>query len=426
MLTSPARTFLALARRLGRDRRASLGTTFALAILPLAVATGTAVDMSRASLVRSDLQQAVDAAALAAAQAQAHGETDRARLATIARKSFDANYASADIARVATADLALVSEAGGRGIGLTATTAIETTLTRLAGVARFDVAATSHAVLDKKDFEISMMFDVTGSMANAPKAGGPAKIVSLKKAAGDFVDTLMPAGGRFAAGKVRIATVPFSQGVNAGAYAAGVSAGASASCVVEREGLGATDDLAPAAAPLPRPSDMACPKNAIAPLSADRTAVLSSVTGLSATGTTAGHIGTAWAWYTLSSKWNATWPANAAAPAGKDVAKIAVLMTDGLYNTVYRSGAPAMDGLAKAQANARAVALCQGMKSAGIIVYTAGFDVTDPQVKTTLSTCASTLPGGARAYFDAADGAALKAAYDEIARRIRDNLRLAG
>ena len=426
MFGRTARPLLALARSFGGDRRASLGSTFGLVLLPMAMATGAAVDWSRATLVRADLQQAVDAAALAAAQAQAHGERDGGRLAAIARASFDANYRSAPIARIASSDLKLTTESGGLGIGLTATTAVETTLTRIAGVKTFDVAATSHAVLDKKDFEIAMMFDVTGSMADAPKAGGPAKIVSLKKAAGDFVDTLMPAAGRFAAGKVRIATVPFSQGVNAGAYAGGVSGGTSTSCVVEREGAGATDDLAPTVAPLPRPTDMACPKSVIAPLSADRTAVLTAVSGLAATGTTAGHIGTAWAWYTLSPKWNAAWPASAAAPTGKGVAKIAVLMTDGLYNTVYRSANPAMDGLAKTQANARAVALCQGMKQSGIIVYTVGFDVKDPQVAATLSTCASTLAGGARAYFDAADGAALKAAYDEISRQIRDTLRLAG
>jgi Flp pilus assembly protein TadG len=425
MFVQPARSLLALARRLGRDRRASLATTFGLTLLPMAMATGAAVDYSRATLVRADLQQAVDAAALAAAQAQAHGESDRVRLAAIARASFDANYASADIAQVASADLTLATEAAGLGIGLTATTGIETTLTRLAGVKRFDVAATAHAVLDKKDFEIAMMFDVTGSMADAPMAGGPAKILSLKQAAGDFVDTLMPASGRFAAGKVRIATIPFSQGVNAGGYARSVSAGSSTSCVVEREGAGATDDLAPVVAPLVKPTDMACPKNTVAPLSGDRRSVLSTISHLSATGTTAGHIGTAWAWYTLSPKWNAAWPAAAAAPTGPGVRKIAVLMTDGLYNTVYRSGKPAMDGLAKTQANTRAVTLCQGMKNAGITVYAIGFDVKDPQVKATLSTCASSLTGGT-AYFDAADGKALKAAYDEIARQIRDNLRLAG
>lgn len=425
MFSKTARTLLALTRSIVTDRRASIGTTFGLTVVPMIMATGAAVDWSRAALVRADLQQAVDAAALVTAQAQAHGESDRGRLATIARKSFDANYHSATIAQVATADLTFTSEAGGFGVGLTATTAIETTLTRIAGVTRFDVAATAHAVLDKKDFEIAMMFDVTGSMADAPKAGGPAKITSLRTAAGDFVDTLMPRGGRFGAGKVRIATVPFSQGVNAGAFAGSVSGGASGSCVVEREGMGATDDLAPAAAPLVRPTDMACPKNTIAPLSADRSTVLASVSGLSATGTTAGHIGTAWAWYTLSPKWNAVWPANAAAPAGAGVRKIAVLMTDGLYNTVYRSGRPAQDALARSQANARAVSLCQGMRKAGIAVYAIGFDVTDPQVKATLSACASPLSGGATAYFDATDGKALKAAYDEIARQIRDNLRLA-
>ena len=60
-------------------------------------------------------------------------------------------------------------------------------------------------------------------------------------------------------------------------------------------------------------------------------------TGLKDGGGTAGHIGTAWAWYTLSPNWSSLWP-SAASPsptARRTCDKIAILMTDGEYNTEY-------------------------------------------------------------------------------------------
>ena len=73
------------------------------------------------------------------------------------------------------------------------------------------------------------------------------------------------------------------------------------------------------------------------PLTNDKARCMSKVKNLTAAGGTAGHLGTAWAWYTLSPNWNTLWPtANQAAP--KETAglkKYAILMTDGEYNTEY-------------------------------------------------------------------------------------------
>jgi hypothetical protein len=46
---------------------------------------------------------------------------------------------------------------------------------------------------------------------------------------------------------------------------------------------------------------------AITPLSSDKTALVAKVESLAAAGGTAGHLGTAWAWYTLSPNWSALW-----------------------------------------------------------------------------------------------------------------------
>ena len=73
------------------------------------------------------------------------------------------------------------------------------------------------------------------------------------------------------------------------------------------------------------------------PLTNDKTALLNKIKNLTAAGSTAGHLGTAWAWYTLSPNWNTLWPAanRAAAHGTAGLKKYAILMTDGEYNIEY-------------------------------------------------------------------------------------------
>ena len=121
--------------------------------------------------------------------------------------------------------------------------------------------------------------------------------------------------------------------------------------------------------------------NVVVPLSKDVNALKSSIDGLEAYGSTAGALGTAWAWYTLSPNWSAIFPA-ASAPApysdltvmnasGKPkLRKVAVLMTDGDYNTL-RSW---KDYNAQDVSN-NAKALCTNMKAQGIEVFAVGCDL---------------------------------------------------
>ena len=53
------------------DRRGAVAIITALALIPLLLATGGAIDFGRITVMRSELQQAVDSAALAAMAAVA-------------------------------------------------------------------------------------------------------------------------------------------------------------------------------------------------------------------------------------------------------------------------------------------------------------------------------------------------------------------
>ncbi|HUS96099.1 MAG TPA: VWA domain-containing protein, partial [Hyphomicrobiaceae bacterium] len=188
-------------------------------------------------------------------------------------------------------------------------------------------------------------------------------------------------------------------------------------CVYERRQLGFQDsDVYPSGtAALKAQSDLpgsyACPNAVIQPLSDDKALLKTTVDSYQPNGFTAGHLGTAWAWYVISPNWSSVWPTSAQ-PAGYNdgkTIKVAVLMTDGEYNT--HGGKNGFGSLS----NSAATATCQSMKAQNIVVYTVGFKLTSGSTaETTLKTCASTQSK----FFLAEDGNALKAAFKSIAEDI--------
>ncbi len=127
-------------------------------------------------------------------------------------------------------------------------------------------------------------------------------------------------------------------------------------------------------------ADISSP-DAVMPLSGDVTALNNRIDGLEAYGSTAGALGTAWAWYTLSPNWSSVFTGPALpAPYGDlsvinangkpKLRKVAVLMTDGDYNT-YRD----WKGSNPQDVANNAKALCTNMKAQGIEIFAVGFDL---------------------------------------------------
>src|SRR5262249_39852347 len=119
-------------------------------------------------------------------------------------------------------------------------------------------------------------------------------------------------------------------------------------CVSERTGADAFTDTGPSTSLLgysyPDASNP-CIAQTIVPLTADKTTLHTAVNNLVAKTSTAGHIGSAWAWYMISPNFANLWPADSqpAAYGTRDLLKVAVLMTDGLYNSPYCNGVIASD-----------------------------------------------------------------------------------
>jgi Flp pilus assembly protein TadG len=172
-----------------------------------------------------------------------------------------------------------------------------------------------------------------------------------------------------------------------------------------------------------------CLPNVVVPLTDDKTTLRSAVNAFGTSGNTAGHLGIIWSWYMLSPNFQSLWPTRPVAAYGEpNLLKAAVIMTDGEFNTIYSSGVVARDSPSAANdrinTNApngssyvQAKAYCDGMKEAGIRVFTVGFGITaGSQAAQVLEYCAT----DASSAFLASNGAALTAAFQQIARNISE------
>jgi Flp pilus assembly protein TadG len=481
----------ALAARFKRDDDGTVTMMFGLMVIPSMLLIGLAVDFGRMLSVRQQMQVIVDNAALAgarAAQVQAGDDVTVAR--DVSKAYFDAQVAS--VAHVAAKPTLSGPTASGSTFKWTSTAWVQTPFLSAAAIkdttAGADQGASgpcagnawfcrkltnvSTALLQAGgnnndiSIETSLMLDVTGSMDGT-------KIADLKLAAKDLIDIIVWNDQSNVTSRVALA--PFAEAVNVGASLAPtvrgtVSSGTnpttdtigsgyeyfkftktggggtrtykiSPNCVTERTGSTYRyTDVGPSTAKVGRaylntsggcslvdPDDDEV--NLVTPLTSDKTVLKRRVDKLTIAGSTAGQLGTAWAWYLLSPSWNSVFPTASAAGSYTDPKrkKIAVLMTDGDYNTEYWNGAEAKNSYnqkanytaSNGTAESQAPQLCTAMKTKGVEVYAVGFQVSSA-ARTLLKNCAT----DESHYYDATSGEALRQAFRDIALKI-STLRLA-
>lgn len=185
----------------------------------------------------------------------------------------------------------------------------------------------------------------------------------------------------------------------------------SASCVTDRGGSEAFTDASPVTFPMGARSS-ACPGAPVEPLTNNKMILSNSISSLNADGWTAGHLGVAWTWYTLSTEWSSVWPFNRRTESGGTelVNRFAILMTDGSFNTYYETG--------QGDSAAQARALCAGMKADDIIIFAVAFDA-PPEGQSVLRDCATSNS----TYYEAKNGIELVDVYRQIASNV-SNVRL--
>ncbi|MFM9942807.1 MAG: pilus assembly protein TadG-related protein [Hyphomicrobiaceae bacterium] len=436
-----------------RDERGTTAMIFALTVAIVVSMVGGAVDYGRAVKIRDQMQNAVDAAILAAARSwQLDGDL------TAAQNRALAFYNKNKPLEIETTITAFGSDPVRNTLVLEAGTVVPAPFLSLVRVEGLTVQVRAEAMLavggnSELNLEISMMLDVTGSMSGQ-------KIVDLKAAAKDLIDIVVwDDQSQYTS---RVALAPFAESVRVpsswmttirGAeLSSGTSTtpghrnyrftnasgstktyGLNGNCVTERIGTEKYTDAAPSVAKVGRlytngGSCQMSADNEIIPLSADRTMLKAKIDALDIAGSTAGQLGTAWAWYLLSPNWASVFPTGRRPVAYGTPAthKIAVLMTDGEYNTGYCNGVNASNsyGSNDSQINCnmtngssptQAASMCTAMKATGITVYTVGFELGgNATAITTLRNCAT----DTSKFYNAEDGAALRAAFRDIALQI--------
>ena len=549
-------------RALAHQERGASAVFVALAIVPLVAFVGLAVDTTRGYLVKSRLNQALDAAALAGGRVYANTTRD-----DDIRMYFKANFPDGFLGATTT-PVEITPDDVNKTLTVSASATIPTTFMHLLDFDTYKIASSAQVIVESQNVEVAMVLDITGSMDQS------GAITDLIVAANDLVDIVV--NDEQTPFYSKVAIVPFSMAVNVGSYANQVrgtppagtpiqsitrgssstvvnatnhgfatgdkifitgvnnsssysannslssnnnpptpdandtrpnfwvvqkiddnsfsirrcanandtcsstnavnSSGWSAptantgsiycmtvgcqylafrrddnnywvtwtlsgSCVTERVGANVATDAAPSTTPVGRryqPSTSSgneCVASQIMPLSSDKPALHTHINALTAVGSTAGQIGTAWGWYMLSPNFASLWPTNSqpAAYGTPKLLKVAIIMTDGDFNTIYNSGVIAQDsGSGSGGSNykinqngtngngfTQAKNLCAAMKAPSpgpnIEIYTVGLGLSGSTAAVDfLSKCATS---SSHMYLPNT-GTELKDAFHDIAQKI--------
>lgn len=389
-----------------QDREGTVAIIFGLMFLAFAMVAGMAIDYGRVTHMKTRLVAAADAASLAAGNALLDGRLNDTDIEALALQYFNANMAEGGGQFGTHTPPAITVNRPTGEVTIDVTATVPMSITKIAGFTQVTLPVNSATRFDQRDIELGIALDVTGSMRGQ-------KLTDLKAAAKDLVDILLPDSGQ--ANKVRIGLAPYSASINAGTYANTVTgqSGLGNTCVYERAGANRFTDAAPVGIDrLGAAAGTYCPSATIQPMTDDKASLKTQIDGYSAAGSTAGHLGAAWAWYLVSPVWDAIWPtaSKPAAYGDGSTIKAVILMTDGVFNTRYETG----NGNSATQARS----VCTDMKASGVAVYSIAFQAPS-SAQTLLQDCAT----GSQYYFSASNGTELRQAFQKIAQKL-NNLRL--
>jgi Flp pilus assembly protein TadG len=458
-----------------QDQSGNVAIVMALMAVTMMLCIGAAIDLGRWLHARDQTVSAVDAAVLAGGRALQTNMKDVAAAVAAAQKYYTQNVTGRLSVIDDTVSFAVAPD--GMGVVASGSAYIKTPFLQFASIDKLPLISPSQTQFSKsqihvggnggENIEVALMLDVTGSMCNsAPGRTQKActsgrKIDAMKKAAKDLIGIVVWEDQSKFTSKMSI--VPFSDSVRLSTSAVGKAWGSptpsltvtkttgsgqnkstyyynrTSNCVVERGGGNRYKDVGPSSGNYSLPirwSVDASKKSQVAectldsageilPLTSNKDTLLAKVDTLTGKGGTAGQVGTAWAWYTLSPSWSSVLGASSAPAAygTSNLRKIAILMTDGEYNTQYDANGintsdPGAGTAVNGTSATQAKELCKAMKKKpdiNIEIYTVGFEVgNNASALDVLKSCASD-PGK---YYDAKDEDELQQAFRDIALKL--------
>ncbi|HLA01432.1 MAG TPA: VWA domain-containing protein [Aestuariivirga sp.] len=400
-----------LVKRFGTCQKGGVAIFYALSAIPLCIAAGSAVDTIRYVANATELQAALDSAALAAAATPEL--TDEERLA-MAEATFVANLENGGLSDAAiTRSFAIEDEI----VVAAAEMDMATSLMSLTSIDSMTLKiGTEVAVPGDKKAEIALVLDYSGSM-NETIAGG-VKYVAMKNAAKDLISDLEAANPE----KVKFALVPFSHhvyGTLPKSYVLGTSgSGDWTGCTQDRKyPYNLTDDT-PTSANDSKWGQAQAPVHAawgcsgytsnnlvMEPLSDNFTYLKSRLDMMTPYAWTHIALGVEFGFHMLSD--NAPFEEGASYD-DDETKKFMVVLTDGAQ-TEPAFGSGSTRTVAQGEANLEA--LCANAKAKDITVITIAYDLDDNATTQRLKNCATDPDSN---FFVATDTAAVASAFNNI------------
>ncbi len=384
--------------RFAKDRGGNFMVMFGLGIFMIFLAGGLAFDYSVALMNKTRVNNALDAATLAAARGLAAGELSADAVSEVEDYLEAVFAANLDVEDLEASPYSVDNiEIDTEAQSVSATASMNQRL-------YFIKVGSSHETMNIEsdtavsygvgNVEVAMVLDVTGSMNGS-------KLTALKASANLGISQILGVNTDTSE-KARISIVPYARGVNVGAdlskyvfadyfyetsdapifdpvrfesdgvgydwstfqdsFPACSDLDPDAKCwefVTESNGVNsdycASDRKAPTGGKSYQYTDAnpsrgmisrdarlkenRCPSAEVIPLTSAESTLTDAINAFSAGGVTAGHIGLQWGWYTISHDWEDYLPDGSKPGDHTDpdaeLDKYLIMMTDGVYNTAY-------------------------------------------------------------------------------------------
>lgn len=382
----------------GGSDRGNVAPIFAFCAIPLVMIAGVAIDSSRLSSARVEVQAATDAAALAAAAAYGTGNTS---YEAIANAQFDQNLAQNQELTAASLTTNVSVDTTDNTLTMTVSGNMPTTLTSIGGVTEMPIATSADGNVsstvklpvfsDHHKGQIVLVMDYSSSMTEY--VGGKKKYLTMRDEASKLVKSLSQ---NFTNTDVEFGLVPFSHAVRVtmpkNFYYGQTGTTATTNCIDDRNYPYNLSPDTPDTSTKNNStkffttscSNYSTNKLNVRALSTEHEATNTQITQMIPYGNTHISLGMETAWHLMTP--NAPY---AATVNTEETLKAVVLLTDGQQTS---PGNGPNNILSVAQAETNLEAQCTAMKTAGIRIITVSFDLSDSDNATTetrLKNCAS-------------------------------------
>jgi len=199
---------------LGGDRRGNVAIIFALCLPLVVMVVLGGIDIQRVTTVRANLQDALDAATLAAARSPYIKDDEIAAVGLNALRANLQGYPGVTF----NDDDIVFKVVDGQLIVADAQVQVRTLVANVflppyGKILDDTLPVGAHSEVQRAmDVEVALVLDVTGSMQGS-------RLTDLKNAAKDLVEAVVQPASSQAGTRTRVALVPYSMGVNVGSYA---------------------------------------------------------------------------------------------------------------------------------------------------------------------------------------------------------------